>query len=442
MKYSIPRCYDSHTHLLGTGILQKGLRLFDLRSPQDLARVEIKSEYFRGEWLVGFGWDQHKFPGKKYPTKEDLDKIFPDFPVAFSRADGHATWMNSKALQKTGYYNLSETQKKTPTGGVIIRDGQGHPTGIFVELAKIYAETFIPEYSEAQVRYFLVEAIRYFNQQGFTHLRDMSGFYLQWKILRELDLQNQLTLYIDQNFTCENIEDFARALNEAEIARNEQTKHLYARGIKFYFDGALGSEGAYLSKNYLGKDSRGMTLWPLEHVEEVIKKTWQKNLEVSVHTIGDEAAHQVISVAHKIFSEHKISGVLNIEHAEIMRPETIRLLKDLKSICHIQPCHWLSDRHWLKEKLGDLYQYAFPWKELADQGVTIQWGSDSPIEEASVANNLRALAESSHDGIEKYPGDFLKPHSHRDPQWGADCFSEFADDRVIKVVFDGAVLGL
>jgi len=437
MNYTIPRCYDSHTHLLGTGILQSGLRLFDLRDPQDLSRVVLKNEYFRGEWLVGFGWDQYNFKEKKYPTRQDLDSIFPDFPVALSRADGHATWLNSKALERIGYLGKTEEQKKSPAGGVLLRDEQGLPTGIFVELAKIYAESFIPAYSAEQTKYFIKAAIKHFNERGFTHLRDMSGFYGQWEILRDLDLKNELTLYIDENFTCENIDDFQRALEEAIKARENQTKHLNARGIKFYFDGALGSEGAYLSKNYIGKDSRGLTLWPLNQVEEVIRKTWQQNLEVSVHAIGDEAAHQIITVAHKIFKDDKLTGVLNIEHAEIMRAETMDLLKDLSSVCHIQPCHWLSDKKWLKEKLGDLYQHAFPWKALSDRGITLQWGSDSPIEESSVANNLKALTESPSEGIAKFPGDLLAPHSHREKSWGENCYTEFKDGKPKKVVFDG-----
>lgn len=437
MNYTIPRCYDSHTHLLGTGILQSGLRLFDLRDPKDLSKIEMKKEYFRGEWLVGFGWDQYNFKNQQYPTRQDLDQIFPDFPVALSRADGHATWLNSEALEIIGYLDKTEDQKKSPEGGVLIRDHQGLPTGIFVELAKIYAESFIPAYSLEQTKHFLKEAIKHFNERGFTHLRDMSGFYGQWEILRELDLEKKLTLYIDENFTCENIDDFKRALEEAIRAKANQTVHLKARGIKFYFDGALGSEGAYLSKNYLGKESQGLTLWPLDQVEEVIRKTWQQNLEVSVHAIGDEAAHQIITVAHKIFENEGLSGVLNIEHAEIMRPETMNLLKDLKSVCHIQPCHWLSDKKWLKEKLGDLYQHAFPWKALSERGIAIQWGSDSPIEESSVPNNLRALRESPADGIGPYPGDLLAPHSHREKSWGENCFTEFLEGKVKKVVFDG-----
>jgi predicted amidohydrolase YtcJ len=442
MLWTIPRCYDSHTHLLATGILQSGLRLFDLTSAEDVKNLKIEPHHFRGSWLVGFGWDQSKWPGGKFPTKEILDSIFPDFPVAFSRADGHATWLNSKALEAVGYLNTTELQKPTPVGGVITRDWQGWPTGIFFESAKVEVDLAIPDHSPKQQKDFLKAAIRYFNQRGFSHLRDMSGFIGQWELLRELDLTSELTLYVEENFTCENLKDFERALLEAKQARQSETKHLKARGIKFYFDGSLGSQGAFLSQFYPGTDNKGLTLWPLPEVAEVIERTWQAGFEVCVHTIGDQAAHLVLQTAAQVTREKSVTGVLNLEHSEVVRNESLELMKSLSVVCHIQPCHWLTDRRWLKEKLGALYGYAFPWKALYDHQIVMQWGSDSPIEEASVWNNWKALQESSKEGIAAYPGNWLSPHSHRESDWGSDCQSIFENGKLTEFVFDGKKISI
>lgn len=437
MTWKIPRCYDSHIHLLATGMMQKGLRLFDLSKPEDISKLEIRPEHFRGEWLVGFGWDQSKWPGSKYPTNKDLDKVFPDFPVAFSRADGHAVWLNSKALEIAGYLNKTESEKSTPVGGVIHRNEKGLPTGIFAELAKIQVDLLIPQYSKEQNKEFLLEAISYFNSKGFSHVRDMSGFLDQWNLLREIDLEGKLSLYVEENFTCENLLDFKRALREAKQARETETKHLKARGIKFYFDGSLGSQGAFISQFYPGTNHKGLTLWDLDDVKEVIEKTWQEGFEVCVHTIGDEAAHLILQTAEKVISKCRIKGVLNLEHSEIVRPETIQLMRSLDIVCHMQPCHWLTDRRWLKKKLGPLYAFAFPWKGLQDNGITMQWGSDSPIEEASVENNWLALRESSKEGIPALENNLLGFHSHRESHWGSHCESIFEDGKLVGFVFDG-----
>ncbi len=440
MQWTIPRCYDSHTHFLATGMMQKGLRLFDLSRPEDVIQLKVEPHHFRGDWLVGFGWDQSKWPGGQFPNKEILDRIFPDFPVAFSRTDGHALWLNSKALERSGYLNRTESEKPTPIGGVIFRDEKGHPTGVVTELAKIEIETLIPPYTLEQEKTFFKEAIRYFNRRGFSHIRDMSGCLSHWKILRELDEAGELSLYVEENFTCENPIDFERALAEAKEARDTQTSHLKVRGIKFYFDGSLGSQGAFLSQFYPGTGSKGLTLWDLKDVETVLAKSWQEGFEVCVHTIGDEAAHQILSTAWSVSQKQKIAGRLNIEHAEVVRPETIDLMAKLPVVCHLQPCHWLSDRRWLQQTLGSLYQFAFPWAALQERGIQFQWGSDSPIEEASVWNNWFALNESAKAGIAPLRGDLLKAHSHREEEWGSQCQSIFENDQVKEVLFDGRKL--
>lgn len=437
MIWKIPRCYDSHTHLLATGLMQKGLRLFDLQNAEDVASLKIESHHFRGEWLVGFGWDQNKWPQAQLPTKEILDQVFPDFPVALSRVDGHAVWLNSEALRRAGYLNKTEKEKPTPPGSVIVRDQNGLPTGVVTELLKIEIEMMMPPYSREQNKEFLRAAVRYFNQRGFSHIRDMSGFIDQWNLLRELDLAGELSLYVEENFTCENLKDFERALTEAKQARKTETPHLKARGIKFYFDGSLGSKGAFLSQLYPGTNHQGLTLWDLDDVEKVIQKTWQSGFEVCVHTIGDQAAHLILETASKVIRERQINGVLNLEHSEVLRPETIELMKSLNIICHLQPCHWLSDRRWLKDQLGSLYPYAFPWQALQKSGIPFQWGSDSPIEEASVENNWIALKESPVAGIPQIQGEPLAAHSHRETFWGADCESIFKDGKLSKFIFDG-----
>jgi predicted amidohydrolase YtcJ len=440
MIWQIPRCYDSHTHLLASGILQSGLRLFDLSKPEDVQKLEIKPHHFRGEWLVGFGWDETKWSTNQLPTKEILDRAFPDFPVAFSRADGHASWLNSRALERIGYLNQHEKEKPTPAGSTIVRDENGYPTGVIAELIKIELELKIPAYTREQEKEFLREGIRYFNSRGFSHVRDMSGFIGQWNLLRELDLAGELTLYVDENFTCENLQDFHRALSEAQLARATETPHLKARGIKFYFDGSLGSQGAFISQFYSGTSEQGLVLWDLKDVEQVIEKTWAAGFEVCVHTIGDQAAHLILQTAQKVIQEKKVNGLLNLEHSEIVRPESIEIMKSLQIVCHLQPCHWLTDRRWLKEKLGSLYSHVFPWRALQNAKIPIQWGSDSPIEEASVQNNWKALTESPLEGIAPIEGSLVAPHSHRQSDWGSRCESTFENGTLANMIFDGREL--
>ena len=438
MKILIPRCYDSHTHLLATGQMMATLQLKGLRHSSELSRLNIQPEYFRKEWLVGFGWDQHQFPGRKFPTRFDLDVHFPDFPVAFSRIDGHALWVNTKALQICGL--LKPVQDwDLPEGGQAIQDPAGYPSGILVDRAMESIFSKIPSESLVEKKMFLQSAIRNFNQNGFTHLRDMSGNAEQWLALRQLEKDQALTIYLDQNFSFEKPEEFSEALRLCVETSKENSQKIKVRGVKFYLDGALGSEGAALSHNYPGTKSKGLLLWQQKQMKDWIKQTWQKNFEVSIHALGDQAAENVARAAFEIWQEGT-RGLLNIEHAEVMRPETVALLKQMKVRVHMQPCHWLSDRAWLSDKLGKLLPFAFPWKEVSKSGIPLSWGSDSPIELPRLFANRQALEQSCRAGIPQYEGLWWKPHEHPDPHWGSQCQTEIEDDQVVKVTFDGSPL--
>lgn len=415
MIFKIQRLYDSHTHFLATGEFASGLHLGSLQKAEDLASMPLqKPSYYRGEWLVGFGWDESKWP--TCPHKRILDQIFPERPVFLVRVDGHRSWVNSRALDLLGM--TSED-------------------GILIEKDHLRAWDQLPPFTKEQQREHVLSACRTFNKAGFTHVRDMSCTESLWDLLVEMSDNNELTLAIEENHTSHDLADFDKALDFCLRAKKTETRHLRMKGIKIFYDGTLGSETAYISKPYNGKAEgpRGMTLWELPQVEEVMKRTWAAGLEFSVHTIGDEAAHHIVQSARKISAQGAV-GRLNLEHVELLRPDTIQMMKPLHVRCHIQPCHWLSDRTWLQTKLGDLYRYAFPWEALRVAQIPISFGCDSPIEPPSFWRNKLALEESVKAKIRKFGGDITVTHAHPDPDF-ADSYTVIEEGEVKELVFDG-----
>jgi len=66
-----------------------------------------------------------------WPSRTDLDAVENKRPVAIIDIDGHSCWVNTRALEKAGYHQNTID----PQGGTIMRDKQGHPTGILFEKA-------------------------------------------------------------------------------------------------------------------------------------------------------------------------------------------------------------------------------------------------------------------------------------------------------------------
>ena len=66
-----------------------------------------------------------------YPDKSWIDEIASDRPVFLDRLDGHMGLANTKAMNIAGIH----ASTLDPSGGVIVRDQNGNPTGVLKDLA-------------------------------------------------------------------------------------------------------------------------------------------------------------------------------------------------------------------------------------------------------------------------------------------------------------------
>jgi predicted amidohydrolase YtcJ len=86
----------------------------------------------KGEFIMGYGYDDTVMPGGRLLNRDDLDAAFPENPVRIDHVSMHGAVMNSLALRK---YGISAATK-TPAGGVIVRKpGTEEPWGLIMETA-------------------------------------------------------------------------------------------------------------------------------------------------------------------------------------------------------------------------------------------------------------------------------------------------------------------
>lgn len=426
----IDACFDSHVHWPFTGEFHQRLKLGNLPAPDDIRKIKILPQFMRGEWLIGFGWNDNLW--KERPHRETLDAWFPTGPVALSRCDGHAVWANTEALKRAGLWDLN---KEIP-GGRIERDATGSPTGVLIERAGEIVLEKVPRPETFELRRNMLKGIQVFNEAGYTHIRDMTCDEAQWNEAVKLDNAGLLTMAVEEYFWLKDFAHLDSTIDLAKRARSSQTPNLRSKGLKVFLDGALGSEGAYLSRCYHGKDHRGLLLWGEDHLQTVLKRAWENELEVAVHVIGDEAGDRLIQVAREL-KEKGTQGALHLEHCELLRAETIANMKGLNVECHIQPSHWLSDRVWLKEKLGDLSETAFQWRKLQEAEIAFDFGSDAPIEPASISRVFQALRESSEAGVPRLLGNAGSYMGHKDLAWAPNSYTLLEEEVPHQVVFRG-----
>lgn len=426
----IEACFDSHVHWAATGEYLQRLHLDSLTKPEDILNLRPEKQHFREEWLIGFGWDDNKWATK--PTRAQLDQWFPNSPVALSRCDGHALWCNSEALKRAGLLG----QVPEARGGRIERDARGEPTGLLIDQAAEIVERLIPPPSAFEVRRHLLEGVKQFNTAGYTHIRDMTCDETQWNEAVKIEGTGLLTLAVEEYFWLKDPSGLDAVLTLLEKARASAPESLRVMGIKIFLDGALGSEGAWLSKCYCGKSHSGLSLWEESALRETLIKTWEKGFQVAAHAIGDAAAAMIVNIAAGLNKEGA-RGILHIEHGELIRPETIEKMRGLPIEVHLQPSHWLTDQRWLKDKIGDLIEHAFPWRKLQEAEVAFDFGSDAPIEPASIGRIFQALRQSAEAGIPRLLGLPTSYMGHRDLSWAPNSYTMLEEEVPVKVVFKG-----
>src|SRR5712691_5487741 len=130
----LPGLTDAHGHLYGLGLSLDTVNLVGATSYDEvIARVTERAYRAQpGEWILGRGWDQNRWPGKQFPTAGPLDAAIADHPVWLRRVDGHAGVANSAAMRAAG----GTASTPDPEGGRILRDANANPTGVFLDAAE------------------------------------------------------------------------------------------------------------------------------------------------------------------------------------------------------------------------------------------------------------------------------------------------------------------
>ncbi len=166
----IPGIIDAHAHLLGLGEALRTVDLTGARTYQEVVeRVAARARSLKpGEWILGRGWDQNAWPDRRFPTLEALSRAVPDNPVRLTRVDGHALLANARALQLAGVTAATPD----PSGGRIIRDAGGAPTGVLVDEAMNLVERVVPPLSREETRAAVLAAVAEANRWGLTGIHD------------------------------------------------------------------------------------------------------------------------------------------------------------------------------------------------------------------------------------------------------------------------------
>lgn len=339
------------------------------------------------KFINGSGWLNGYF-GEAGPNKDILDKISKDLPIVLVSGDHHSYWANSKAMELAGINKNTKDVK----GGVIGRDKNGNPTGVFREKANGLIEAVIPNYTVEQYKEGILayqkEAASYGITAYFEPMVNLDGSSNLVKAYKELDKDGKLKIRVYGGYL---ITDTKNYLDEVDkVAKlKEETKDgnfFKVTTIKLLVDGVIEGKTAALSEPYANDPNyKGELLWKQEDINALCLKADKLGIQVHSHTIGDEATTVALNAYEYVAKKTgKTESRHALTHVQIVKKEDIKRMADLKVVV-------AANSYWFLKEPGYFYEleepylgkeraeHEYPMKDFFDAGITVDIASDYPV---------------------------------------------------------------
>lgn len=376
----MPGFHDFHLHIMFSALSLTSINLFEARSAQEVAAkvLEFSKECPEEGWIIGMQWDAGYWHDKQEPHYRILDAVIPDRPVLLFHAEGHYTWVNSKAMELAG---VTE-EIRDPDFGRYERDKNGLLTGILYEEAQQIVLKEALRLTQNKKETILKEFLQLLSQYGITSVNDLfapiDDFLQDYDLFEKLDKQGELTTRF--HITPE----LDGNLDKAQILRNKYvSKKLQFSGLKQFVDGTVTGHTAYFLKPYSDQlDICGHPALDPEVLIDRVVKADELGFRIRFHAIGDAAIRLALDAFEEAVRKNgKRDSRHTIEHIEVIDSDDIERFSKLGVIASMQPDHMAaSSREVYSSIIGpEREKNVFLTKSLLNTGTSLALGTDFPV---------------------------------------------------------------
>lgn len=375
-KSVLPGFIDAHVHFSSGGAEISGVQLRDATTPQEFARriSDQAKKVSESEWITGGTWDHELWGGTPLPAHDWIDSQTPDNPVFVTRYDGHMALANSVALRLAGITR----DTPTPSGGTIVKDVAGNPTGLLKDAAMNLVFRVIPPQTEEQllrsIRAAMAEARRF----GVTGIHDISNT-TDVRAYQKLASRGELTLRI---YCITPIEQW-QAPATVGILAGFGNDWIHLGALKGFADGSLGSTTALFYEPYAdAPNTSGLLnsmMFPEGNMLKMVSGADKAGLQVAVHAIGDKANRIILDIYADVLKQNaaRAGRRFRIEHAQHIHPDDFEKFARLGVIASVQPYHAIDDGRWAEKRIGhERAKTTYAFRTFLDHGVRLAFGSD------------------------------------------------------------------
>lgn len=321
------------------------------------------------------------------PRKEDLDKICDDKPIILTSADGHSTWVNSKALEMAGITK----DTKDPKNGVIQHDPKtGEPSGLLQEQAGALVSNLKPVYTKDEYKESMRWLQEWLNERGITTIYD-AGITIDNKdcymAYEEMAEDGELTIRIRGAWKLPDKGDIkkleAQVDKAIELSNGFETDYFQVNSFKFFADQVLEEGTAYIDGEYSEEygGGRGMKVWDDEDMAQIFTKVDKEGYQIHVHQIGNAAATYTLDALEKaVKANGERDSRHSFAHVQYVSDENIKRMADLGMNAIIAPYWAVRDDYYYDIYIPAVGQEAadnmYPEQSFVDAGVNVAIHSD------------------------------------------------------------------
>ncbi|QYX55653.1 amidohydrolase [Roseovarius sp. SCSIO 43702] len=398
----LPGFIESHIHLFSGGVELDLLNLAGIADADSAARLirDRADADPEARVLLAVG-AEYGLLGDAPITRQGLDEIIADRPIAVMAADHHTVWANTAALELAGLLHGAEM----PAGSRVEMAPDGTATGALLEFAAFqpllaHMPTGGREYlglttghdpatsPDAAAREMdkaaLLRGLNHLAANGITTYHNMDGNLYQLELLQELLDEGHHVARGEVPIHVVNTDPVDR-IDEAAQFRRYDTPWLWSRRLKLFADGVPESGTALMTEPYPDHEGQGQQIFSPEHMNELVARADAMGLQVSIHCCGCGAVRQALDAY-----EHarKVNGPRDsrhrIEHIESLHPDDLPRFAELGVVASMQPLHSPRAGFFPAPPPGQILHAhqrprAYAWRDIRDSGAHLIFSTDWPV---------------------------------------------------------------
>ncbi len=420
----LPGFQDSHVHPVQGGVELLQCDLSGATGADDcLRRIAEYADAHPGEpWILGAGWSMEFFPGGT-PTREALDRVVPDRPVALSNRDHHGVWVNTRALELAGITDRTPD----PADGRIERDSGGAASGTLHEGAVALLAHVMPAVDDDLAYRGLLRAQRDLLALGITSWQDAmvgtglgmpDAFDVYLRAAADGSLRARVTgaLWWERDRGLEQLP--ALIARRDRVAEAADPARLRMDAVKIMVDGVAENFTAAISSEYLDAagaptGNRGLSFIDPAALREYVTALDAAGFAVHFHALGDRAVSEALDAIETARAENGAARARStasrhqLAHLQLVAAADVPRFAELDAVANLQPlwaCHEPQlDELTLPFLEPGLAARHYPFGELHRAGARFAAGSDWPVSSADPLAGIRVAVTRVEAGSAEPP---------------------------------------